>query len=38
VPHEISAQVPADVDVVVFGIFLVGAGTIEVRNPELRLA
>jgi RNA polymerase sigma-70 factor, ECF subfamily len=38
VPHQISAQVPADVDTIVFGIFLAGAGRIEVRNPELRLA
>ena len=38
VPHQISARVPADVDTVVFGIFLAGAGRIEVRNPELRLA
>jgi RNA polymerase sigma factor (sigma-70 family) len=37
-PHEVSAQVPADVDAVVFGVFLVGAGRIEVRNPELRLS
>jgi RNA polymerase sigma factor (sigma-70 family) len=36
-PHEVSARVPADVDAVVFGIFLAGAGRIEVRNPELRL-
>lgn len=38
VPHQISARVPAAVDTVVFGIFLAGAGRIEVRNPELRLA
>jgi RNA polymerase sigma-70 factor, ECF subfamily len=37
-PHQISARVPADVDAVVFGVFLVGPGRIEVRNPELRLA
>jgi RNA polymerase sigma factor (sigma-70 family) len=37
-PHEVSARVPADVDAVVFGIFLAGPGRIEVRNPELRLA
>ncbi len=38
VRHQISARVPAAVDAVVFGIFLAGAGRIEVRNPELRLA
>jgi RNA polymerase sigma-70 factor, ECF subfamily len=37
VPHQVSARVPAEVDAVVFGIFLAGAGRIEVRNPELRL-
>jgi RNA polymerase sigma factor (sigma-70 family) len=37
-PHQVSALVQADVDVVVFGIFLVGPGRIELRNPELRLA
>jgi len=36
--HQVSARVPADVDVVVFGIFLAGPGRIELRNPELRLA
>jgi RNA polymerase sigma-70 factor, ECF subfamily len=38
VSHQISARVPADVDAVVFGIFLAGAGRIDVRNPELRIA
>jgi RNA polymerase sigma-70 factor, ECF subfamily len=38
VPHQVSARVPADVDAIVFGIFLAGAGSIEVRNPELRPA
>jgi len=37
-PHQLSARVPADVDAVVFGIFLAGPGRIELRNPELRLA
>ena len=36
--HQVSARVPADVDAVVFGIFLAGPGRIELRNPELRLA
>ncbi len=35
-PHQISARVPADVEVVVFGIFLAGPGRVELRNPELR--
>jgi RNA polymerase sigma factor (sigma-70 family) len=38
VSHQISARVPADVDAVVFGIFLAGVGRIELRNPELGLA
>jgi hypothetical protein len=38
VPQQIAARVPASADAVVFGIFLAGAGRIEVRNPELRLA
>jgi len=36
--HQVSARVPADVDAVVFGIFLAGPGRIELRNPELRPA
>jgi RNA polymerase sigma factor (sigma-70 family) len=34
-PHQISAQVPADGEAIVFGIFLAGPGRIELRNPEL---
>jgi bifunctional DNase/RNase len=37
VRHQVSARVPADVDAVVFGIFLAGPGRIELRHPELRL-
>jgi hypothetical protein len=37
VPHEVSARVPADVDALVFGVFLAGPGRIELRNPQLRL-
>jgi RNA polymerase sigma-70 factor (ECF subfamily) len=33
--HEVSARVPDDSDAFVFGIFLAGAGRIEVRNAEL---
>ncbi len=36
VSHQVSARVPADVDAVVFGVFLAGAGRIDVRNPELQ--
>lgn len=35
VSHQVSARVPADVDVVVFGIFLAGHGRVELRNPRL---
>lgn len=38
VPRQVAAQVPADADVIVFGVFLAGRGRIELRNPELRLA
>ena len=37
-PRQRGLRVPADVDAVVFGIFLAGPGRIELRNPELRLA
>ncbi len=33
--HEITARVPDDADLVVFGIFLAGPGRIELRHPEL---
>jgi RNA polymerase sigma factor (sigma-70 family) len=33
--HEASARVPDDSDAFVFGVFLAGAGRIEVRNAEL---
>jgi hypothetical protein len=33
--HEVSARVPDDSDAFVFGVFLAGAGQIEVRNTEL---
>jgi hypothetical protein len=35
--HQVCAQVPADVDRVMFGVFLAGPGRIELRSPELRL-
>ena len=33
--HQVSARVPDDSDAFVFGVFLAGAGQIEVRNTEL---
>ena len=34
--HEVSARVPPDGDIILFGIFLAGPGRIEMRSPELR--
>lgn len=33
--HEVGARVPGDSDAFVFGVFLAGAGQIEVRNTGL---
>jgi RNA polymerase sigma-70 factor, ECF subfamily len=33
--HEVTARVPDDPDVILFGVFLVGPGQIELRNVEL---
>jgi hypothetical protein len=33
--HEVTAQVPADAISVIFGVFLNGAGQIELRNAQL---
>jgi RNA polymerase sigma-70 factor (ECF subfamily) len=33
--HEVTAQVPPDASLIVFGVFLNGRGQIELRNPEL---
>jgi hypothetical protein len=33
--HEVAALIPGDCDFIVFGIFLVGRGRIELRNPAL---
>jgi hypothetical protein len=33
--HEVTAQVPDDSDAIMFGIFLIGQGRIELRNAEL---
>jgi hypothetical protein len=34
--HEVTAHVPGDCRIVMFGIFLAGSGRIELREPELR--
>lgn len=34
--HEISATIPADADIIRFGIVLTGTGSIALRNPGLR--
>jgi RNA polymerase sigma factor (sigma-70 family) len=33
--HEVTAHVPADCRIVMFGVFLAGSGRIELREPEL---
>ena len=33
--HEVTAQVPPDASLIIFGIFLNGRGQIELRNPQL---
>jgi hypothetical protein len=33
--QEVTARVPGDCRLVVFGIFLAGSGRIELREPEL---
>ena len=35
--HEVTAHVPGDCRIVMFGMFLVGSGRIELREPELAL-
>ena len=36
--HEVTAAIPADADIIRFGIALTGSGQIRLRNPELRTA
>ena len=36
--HEITARIPADADLIRFGIALNGPGRIALRNPDLRVA
>jgi RNA polymerase sigma-70 factor (ECF subfamily) len=33
--HEVTAQIPPDAGLIMFGVFLNGRGRIELRNPEL---
>jgi hypothetical protein len=33
--HEVTAQIPADVSLIRFGVFLNGGGQVELRHPEL---
>jgi RNA polymerase sigma factor (sigma-70 family) len=33
--HEVTAQIPADASLIIFGVFLNGRGRIELRNPQL---
>jgi hypothetical protein len=33
--HEVATLIPGDCDFIVFGIFLIGRGRIELRHPEL---
>ena len=33
--YEVTAQIPADTDLITFGIFLNGGGQLELRHPEL---
>jgi DNA-directed RNA polymerase specialized sigma24 family protein len=34
--HEVTAQIPPDAILIIFGVFLTGRGQIELRNPELQ--
>jgi hypothetical protein len=36
--YEITARIPADADLIRFGIALTGSGRIALRNPDLRIA
>jgi len=36
--HEVTAPIPADADIIRFGVSLTGSGRIQLRNPELRSA
>jgi len=34
-PYEVTAQIPADANLIRFGVFLNGGGQVELRHPEL---
>jgi hypothetical protein len=34
--HEVTARIPADADLIRFGVVLTGSGRVELRNPDLR--
>ena len=36
--YEITARIPADADLIRFGIGLTGSGWVALRNPDLRIA
>jgi len=36
--YEITARIPADADLIRFGIALTGPGRIALQNPDLRIA
>jgi hypothetical protein len=36
--REVAAQIPADTETIVFGVFLAGPGRIELRDPQLTRA
>jgi hypothetical protein len=36
--YEITARIPADADLIRFGIALTGPGRIALRNPDLHIA
>ncbi len=33
--YEVTAQIPADANLITFGVFLNGGGQLELRHPEL---
>jgi hypothetical protein len=36
--RQVAAQIPADTDTIVFGVFLAGPGQIQLRDPQLTRA
>jgi hypothetical protein len=34
--HQVTAQIPPDASLIIFGVFLDGHGQIELRGPELK--